>query len=127
MSESNENEAYVIQDQPLVGVLKQLDVQRVIDETTARWSNQTLCQVGDVVLRLGVLHGEFHWHKHDDEDELFFVLDGHMQIELEGMPPVELGPRQLYIVPKGLRHRPVVPVRTAVLMLEKAGVVATGD
>jgi mannose-6-phosphate isomerase-like protein (cupin superfamily) len=122
-----EQPAYSIDYQPLVGVLEKLDVQRVIDQTTERWSNRTLCQVDDVVVRLGVLQGEFHWHKHDEEDEFFFVLDGLMRIEVEGRPPVELGPRQGYVVPKGLRHRPVVPVRTSVLMIEKAGVAATGD
>ncbi len=119
--------AYAIESRPLVGTLEKLDVQRVIDQTTDRWSNQTLCRVDDVVVRLGVLEGEFHWHKHDDEDEFFFVLDGLMRIQIEGMPDVELGPRQAYVIPKGLRHRPVVPVRTAVLMIERAGVVATGD
>ncbi|TMC11726.1 MAG: cupin domain-containing protein [Chloroflexi bacterium] len=68
-------------------------------------------QVDDVVVRLGVLEGEFHWHKHDEEDEFFFVLDGLMRIELEGMDPVELGPRQAYVVPKGLRHRPAARTR----------------
>jgi mannose-6-phosphate isomerase-like protein (cupin superfamily) len=121
-----EEPAYAIDDRPLVGTLELLDVQKVIDETEP-WSNKTLCRVDDVVVRLGVLQGEFHWHKHDEEDEFFFVLDGLMRIELEGMPPVELGPRQSYVVPKGLRHRPVVPVRTSVLMIERAGVVATGD
>jgi mannose-6-phosphate isomerase-like protein (cupin superfamily) len=123
----SEETVYSIDDRPLAGTLELLDVQKVIDETTERWANKTLCRVDDVVVRLGVLHGEFHWHKHDDEDEFFFVLDGLMRIELEGMPAVELGPRQSYVVPKGLRHRPVVPVRTAVLMIERAGVVATGD
>lgn len=118
---------YAIDDRPLAGTLQKLDVQQVIDATTERWSNRTLCRVDDVVVRLGVLEGEFHWHKHDEEDEFFFVLDGLMRIELEGMEPVELGPRQAYVVPKGLRHRPVVPTRTAVLMIERAGVVATGD
>jgi mannose-6-phosphate isomerase-like protein (cupin superfamily) len=123
----SERPTYAIDYRPLVGVLEKLDVQRVIDQTTERWSNQTLCQVDDVVVRLGVLEGEFHWHKHDTEDEFFFVLDGLLRIELEGMPSVELGPRQAYVVPKGLQHRPVVPLRTSVLMIERAGVVATGD
>lgn len=118
---------YAINDQPLVGVLELLDVQRVIDETTDDWYNQTLCQIGDVLVRLGVMRGEYHWHKHDEQDEFFFVLDGLFRIELEDRPPVELGPRQMYVVPKGMRHRPVVPVRSTVLMMEKAGVVATGD
>jgi len=119
--------AYDINTEPLVGVLEKLDVQRVIDGTTESWVNHTLCRVDDVVVRLGVLHGEFHWHKHDDEDEFFLVLDGLMRIELAGGDTVELGPRQAFTVPKGMLHRPVVPQRTAVLMIEKAGVVATGD
>jgi len=118
---------YAIDDRPLVGTLQKLDVQQVIDATTDRWSNRTLCRVDDVVVRLGVLEGEFHWHKHDDEDEFFLVLEGLMRIELEDRPAVELGPRQAFVVPKGLRHRPVVPSRTAVLMIERAGVVATGN
>jgi mannose-6-phosphate isomerase-like protein (cupin superfamily) len=123
----NDSRGYKIEYQPLVGTLEKLDVQRVIDETTERWYNRTLCEVDGTAVRLGVLQGEFHWHKHDEQDEFFFVLDGLMRIELEGMPTVELRPRQAFIVPKGLQHRPVVPVRSAVLMLEHAGVVATGD
>lgn len=123
----NDESRYSIDYQPLAGTLEKLDVQQLIDETTERWSNRTLCEVDGTAVRLGVLHGEFHWHRHDDQDEFFFVIDGLMRIELEGMPTVELGPRQAFTVPKGLRHRPVVPVRTAVLMLERVGVVATGD
>jgi mannose-6-phosphate isomerase-like protein (cupin superfamily) len=112
---------------PLAGTLEVLDVQGVIDGTTESWVNHTLCRVDDVLVRLGVLHGEYHWHQHDAEDEFFFVLDGRMVIELDGRDPVELGPRQAFTVPKGLRHRPVVPVRTSVLMIERATVTALGD
>jgi mannose-6-phosphate isomerase-like protein (cupin superfamily) len=118
---------YAINDEPLVGVLQRLDVQRLSDATTDDWYNQTLCRVGDVVVRLGVMQGEYHWHKHDEQDEFFFVLDGLFRIELEGMDTVELGPRQAFTVPKGLKHRPVVPRRSAVLMIERADVVATGS
>ncbi|KAB8179999.1 cupin domain-containing protein [Microbispora catharanthi] len=104
-----------------------MDVQALIDQVDDPWYNQTLIQVGDVWVRLGVMHGEFHWHKHDEQDEFFFVLDGLFRIELEGADTVELGPRQAFTVPAGMSHRPVVPVRSAVLMIEKAGVVATGD
>ena len=122
-----EDSRYAIEYQPLVGTLQKLDIQSVIDEVTELWYNRTLCEVDGTAVRLGVLHGEFHWHRHDEEDEFFLVLDGLMRIELQDMPTVELGPREAFIVPKGLLHRPVVPVRTAVLMLERAGVVATGD
>ncbi len=118
---------YAINYEPLVGALQLLDVQHLIDTTTDDWYNQTLCRVGEVAVRLGVMQGEFHWHKHDDQDEFFFVLDGLFRIELDGRDPVELGPRQAFTVPKGMLHRPVVPQRTAVLMIERADVTATGD
>jgi mannose-6-phosphate isomerase-like protein (cupin superfamily) len=118
---------YTIHDRPLAGVLQVVDVQHLIDGVADAWYNQTLCRVGDVVVRLGVMQGEYHWHKHDEQDEFFFVLDGLFRIELDGMDPVELRPRQAFTVPKGLLHRPVVPRRTAVLMIERADVVATGD
>jgi mannose-6-phosphate isomerase-like protein (cupin superfamily) len=118
---------YAINYEPVVGALQLLDVQHLIDTTTDDWYNQTLCRVGEVVVRLGVMQGEYHWHKHDDQDEFFFVLDGLFRIELAGRDPVELGPRQAFTVPKGMLHRPVVPQRTAVLMIEGADVTATGD
>jgi mannose-6-phosphate isomerase-like protein (cupin superfamily) len=104
-----------------------IDVQALIDEVTDHWYNQTLIQVGDVLVRLGVMQGEYHWHTHQDQDEFFFVLDGRLRIELQDAETVELGPRQAFSVPAGMLHRPVAPVRTAVLMIEKAGVAPTGD
>lgn len=118
---------YAIHYQPLFTALQRMDVQELIEQVTDPWYNQTLIQVGDVLVRLGVMQGEFHWHKHDEQDEFFFVLDGLFRIELDGTETVELGPRQAFAVPAGMLHRPVVPVRSAVLMIEKAGVVATGD
>jgi mannose-6-phosphate isomerase-like protein (cupin superfamily) len=118
---------YDIRYEPLFTALQTIDVQALIDEVEDPWYNQTLIQVGDVVVRLGVMQGEFHWHRHDEQDEFFFVLDGLFRIELEDADTVELRPRQAFTVPAGRLHRPVVPVRSAVLMIEKAGVVATGD
>src|SRR3954462_12823296 len=93
---------------------------------TQPWWNRTLTQVNDAVVRLGVLEGDFHWHKHDDEDEFFFVLEGQLDIELEGRM-VSLGPQQGFTVPKGVMHFPHARGRVVVLMMEKAGVVPTGD
>ncbi len=121
---------YAIHYEPLFVALQKIDVAALVDkvdEVGDPWYNQTLVQVGDVLVRLGVMEGEFHWHKHDEQDEFFFVLDGLFRIELEGPGAVELGPRQAFTVPAGMLHRPVVPVRSTVLMIEKAGVVATGD
>jgi mannose-6-phosphate isomerase-like protein (cupin superfamily) len=91
------------------------------------WFNQTLTQVNDAVVRLGVLHGDFHWHKHDVEDEFFLVLEGELLIDIEDGETVSLRPHQGYTVPRGVVHRTRAPVRTAVLMIEPAGVVPTGD
>lgn len=118
---------YVMHYEPLFTTLQTMDVQALIDQVDDPWYNQTLLQVGEVLVRLGVMEGEFHWHKHDEQDEFFFVLDGLFRIELDGADTVELGPRQAFAVPAGMLHRPVVPIRSAVLMIEKAGVSATGD
>jgi mannose-6-phosphate isomerase-like protein (cupin superfamily) len=91
------------------------------------WFNQTLTTVNDAVVRLGVLQGEFHWHKHDHEDEFFLVLDGELVIEVEGRDAVTLGPQQGFTMPKGITHKTSAPTRTVVVMVEPAGVVPTGD
>jgi mannose-6-phosphate isomerase-like protein (cupin superfamily) len=103
-----------------------VDVKALVDACTDRWWNQTLCKVNDSVVRLGVVEGEYHWHQHDDEDEFFYVVEGRFLIDLEGRT-VDLGPRQGYVVPKGVRHRPRAPQRTVILMVEGAGIVPTGD
>ena len=108
------------------GFLQLIDVPKLVKACTEQWFNQTLCQVNDCVVRLGVLHGEFHWHKHDAEDEFFFVLQGRLLIDLEGQA-VALEPHQGYTVPKGVVHRTRAPERTVVLMIERASVKPTGD
>jgi mannose-6-phosphate isomerase-like protein (cupin superfamily) len=118
---------YSIHYQAMFATLETIDVQELIAKVEDQWYNQTLIQVGEVLVRLGVMQGEFHWHKHDEQDEFFFVLDGLFHIEMEGRATVELSPRQGFSVPAGMLHRPVAPVRSAVLMIEKAGVVATGS
>ena len=106
--------------------LEHIDVQAVVDAVTHPWWNQTLCKVNDSVVRLGVVKGEYHWHKHDDEDEFFYVVEGTFIIELEGREVV-LKPRQGFVVPKGVMHRPRAPEKTVILMVEGAGIVPTGD
>ncbi len=106
--------------------LQVIDVGRLAAECKEKWFNQTLCQVNDCVIRYGVLHGEFHWHKHDEEDEFFFVLEGRLLIDLEDQR-VALDPLQGYLVPKTVVHRTRAPERTVVLMIERASVKPTGD
>lgn len=93
----------------------------------APWFNETLTSVNDALVRLGVIEGDFHWHKHDDEDEFFLVLDGELCIDLEGRDTMTLGPHQGCTVPKGVVHRTRAPRRTTILMVEAAGVMPVGD
>jgi mannose-6-phosphate isomerase-like protein (cupin superfamily) len=106
--------------------LELVDVPSLVASCTDRWYNQTLCKVNDSVVRLGVMQGEYHWHKHDNDDEFFFVLEGRFLIDLEDRT-VELQPQQGFVVPKGVLHRPRAPERTVVLMVETADIVPTGD
>ena len=93
----------------------------------APWFNQTLTQVDQAVVRLGVIEGDFHWHKHDDQDEFFLVLEGRLLIDIEGADTVTLEPHQGYTVPRGVVHRTRAPERTVIVMVEPAAVQPTGD
>lgn len=117
---------YVTRLNVLHSALERIDVQALADACTDRWYNQTLCRVNDSVVRVGVVEGEYHWHKHDEEDEFFYVVEGLLLVDLEGRT-VELAPRQGIVVPKGVVHRTRAPERTIILMVESAGIVPTGD
>jgi mannose-6-phosphate isomerase-like protein (cupin superfamily) len=108
------------------GQLREFDVDAFASQHEP-WFNQTLTTVNDSVVRLGVLEGEFHWHKHERDDEFFLVLDGELEIEIEGREPAVLAPHQAITIPRGVPHRPIAHGRTVVLMVEPAGVVPTGD
>jgi mannose-6-phosphate isomerase-like protein (cupin superfamily) len=106
--------------------LELVDIQALVEACKDSWYNQTLCQVNDCVVRLGVMQGEFHWHKHDKEDEFFYVVEGRFVIDLEDRT-VELSPRQGFTIPKGVIHRTRAPERSVILMIEGAGIKPTGD
>jgi mannose-6-phosphate isomerase-like protein (cupin superfamily) len=103
-----------------------VNVPALVKAWTEKWYNQTLCKVNDSVVRLGVMQGEYHWHKHDNDDEFFFVLEGHFIIDLEDRS-VDLQPQQGFVVPKGVKHRTRAPDRAVILMVETAAIVPTGD
>ena len=126
MADAEENYPYATHLNVYYGPLEVVDVPALIAACTDRWYNQTLCRVNDSVVRLGVLQGEYHWHKHDDQDEFFYVVEGRFLIDLEGRT-VELGPRQGFVVPKKVVHRTRAPEPAVVLMVEGAGIVPTGD
>jgi mannose-6-phosphate isomerase-like protein (cupin superfamily) len=106
--------------------LELIDVQKLADDCTDKWYNQTLCKVNDSVVRMAVIEGEYHWHEHSDIDEFFYVIDGKLLIDLENRL-VELSPGQGFVVPKQVQHRTRAPQRTVILMVERGDIVPTGD
>jgi dTDP-4-dehydrorhamnose 3,5-epimerase-like enzyme len=123
----------------LHGPLELIDIHAVPGAHDFKWFNQTLCKVNDAVVRMGALEGEYHWHKHDHDDEFFYVVDGELLIDIEGVIDgapggrtvagkiVALGPGQGFVVPKTVVHRTRAPRRTTVLMVENAGIIPTGN
>ena len=126
MTKAPESYPYDTHLDVLNGPLEVIDVPALAATVTHPWFNQTLCKVNSSVVRVGIVKGEYHWHKHDDEDEFFYVVSGRFLIDLEGRT-VDLAPGQGFVVPKGVRHRPRAPERTVILMVEGAGIVPTGD
>jgi mannose-6-phosphate isomerase-like protein (cupin superfamily) len=106
--------------------LELIDVSKMVEECKDKWFNQTLTEVNDSVVRLGIVEGEYHWHKHDNDDEFFFVLQGKLLIDLEDQT-IELNPNQGVTITKGVMHRPRAPIKTVMLMVETNAIQPTGD
>jgi mannose-6-phosphate isomerase-like protein (cupin superfamily) len=114
----------------LHGPLELIDINAIAAACEYKWFNQTLCKVNDSVVRAGILEGEYHWHKHDHDDEFFYVVDGKLLIDLEDRvqnKTIELTPGQGFVVPRAVVHRTRAPQRTIVLMVENAGIIPTGN
>lgn len=116
---------YVTQLNILHPHLDLIDEKALADANTHKWWNQTLCKVNESVVRMAVVEGEYHWHKHDTEDEFFYVIEGHLSIDLEDRV-IELGPRQGVVITKGVMHKTRAATRTVMLMVEPATIVPTG-
>jgi mannose-6-phosphate isomerase-like protein (cupin superfamily) len=106
--------------------LEVIDTNALADACNFKWYNQTLCQVNESVVRLGVVEGAYHWHQHDEDDEFFYVVEGQLLIDLENSTFV-LGPGQGFVVPRQVVHRTRAPHRTVILMFENKGIQPTGD
>jgi mannose-6-phosphate isomerase-like protein (cupin superfamily) len=106
--------------------LQTIDVGEMARVCTDKWFNQTLTKVNDSVVRVGIVEGEYHWHKHDKDDEFFFVLSGQLFVDLEDRT-IELNPNQGVTVPRGVVHRTRAPQKTVMLMVETSEIQPTGD
>jgi mannose-6-phosphate isomerase-like protein (cupin superfamily) len=108
------------------GHFEVIDVPEIVKTCTEKWFNQTLTQVNNSVIRIGIVEGEFHWHKHDNDDEFFFVLEGKLFIDLDDRT-IELGRNQGTSITKGVMHRPRAPQKVVMLMVETSSIKPTGD
>jgi mannose-6-phosphate isomerase-like protein (cupin superfamily) len=126
MSDSVESYPYETRLNILHPPLEVIDEKALADACQYKWFNQTLCKVNESVVRMGVIEGEYHWHKHDEDDEFFYVVEGNLLIDLEERT-VDLRPRQGFVVSKGVLHRTRAPHRTVILMVENAGIIPTGN
>ena len=126
MAESTAAFPYETRLNILRGPLEVIDINAIEDARNYKWFNQTLCKVNESVVRVAMIEGEYHWHKHDEDDEFFFVVEGLLTIDLEGRT-VELTPGQGLVVPRGVVHRTRAKERTVMLMVENAGIIPTGN
>jgi mannose-6-phosphate isomerase-like protein (cupin superfamily) len=103
-----------------------IDIPEMVKTCKDKWFNQTLTQVNDSVVRVGIVEGEYHWHKHDNDDEFFFVLQGQLFVDLEDRT-ITLNPLEGVTVSKGVIHRTRAPKKTVMLMVENKEIIPTGN
>ena len=104
-----------------------VDVGQRAAEISEPWSPLDMAYINDQVIRLALFHGEYHWHRHVEEDELFYVVKGDITIRLRDQPDVVLGEGQLCVVPKCVEHRPESPEPSVVLLFEPRALKSRGD
>jgi mannose-6-phosphate isomerase-like protein (cupin superfamily) len=93
---------------------------------TELWSPRVIAEVDDAYIKVAKVDGSLAWHSHENEDELFLVLKGHLRIEMEGRT-VELGEGEMFVVPKGVRHNPVAEQECHLMLIERKSTLHTGD
>ena len=103
-----------------------IDLSEKLSTFSGHWSPRTITQFNSCDVMVVKVKGEFVWHKHDDTDDFFLVLKGVLDIQLRDRT-VTLGPGQMYVVPKGIEHRPVAQDEVHVLLIEPTGTPNTGD
>ncbi len=103
-----------------------VNVDAMLARFAEHWSPKKIAQINDYDVRIVKLQGDFTWHKHDDTEELFLVLSGELTIQMRDRDVV-LGPRELFVVPRGAEHCPRADTETAVLLLEPSSVINIGD
>jgi mannose-6-phosphate isomerase-like protein (cupin superfamily) len=106
--------------------MSQVNLEAKLATFSEHWQHRTVAEFNGHDVMVVKVQGEFVWHKHDDTDDLFLVLKGHLTIELRDRQ-VHLGPGELFVVPKGVEHRPVAKEEVHLLLIEPSGTPNTGD
>ena len=109
-----------------VPVLDKVNLQERLSRIPDHWNPRIVGELNGQHVKLAKLLGEFAWHRHEQEDELFLVLDGTLRMELRNTA-IDIGPGEFFIVPRGVEHRPVAALEVQVLLFEPAGTLNTGD
>lgn len=104
-----------------------IDLAAKLATFSEAWQPRTVALFNGHDVMVAKLRGEYHWHVHEDSDDFFLVLDGQLEIDIEGAPTVSLAPGQLYIVPKGVRHRPRAKDEAHIVLIEPTGTPNSGD
>ena len=110
----------------MAALLQERDAPDAMIDLLRTWRPRLVATLNGQEVKLAKLEGAFVWHKHDEEDELFLCVEGRLRIEMRERS-VELEPGELFVVPKGVEHRPVAEPTASVLLFEPAGVRNTGD
>jgi mannose-6-phosphate isomerase-like protein (cupin superfamily) len=108
-------------------VVTRINLAEKLTRFDDRWNPRIIADLNDSHVKLVKVQGEFVWHQHDDTDELFLVIDGRLRVQLQDHDDVVLGPGELFVVPRGVRHCPAADQETRVLLLELQDTVNTGD
>ena len=107
--------------------IPKIDIEAKLEEIGEPWSPVDLARVNDQVIRMALFHGEYHWHRHEEEDELFYVYRGEVRIEVKGHRDVELRSGEMAVIPRNVEHRPVSACPSYVLMFEPLRLKSKGD
>ncbi|MEV8597888.1 cupin domain-containing protein [Streptomyces sp. NPDC052012] len=104
-----------------------VDIAEKLTKITEYWSPKTVLEANGLEFKVARLAGDFVWHNHPEGDELFLVVKGELTIELKDLPSVVLGPGEMFVVPRGLYHKPYAPQECEVVIMDPPGVVNTGE
>jgi mannose-6-phosphate isomerase-like protein (cupin superfamily) len=108
-------------------MISAINLEEAVDQIDKPWSPIEVARVNDQVVRMSLLEGEYHWHKHTNEDELFYVYRGSISIQLQGQPDLELRDGEMAVIPKGVEHCPKSAQPSYVLVFEPYVLQSRGD